>query len=59
MSRASEVLGFSTYQRTGFSLECCSIFNVPYTFTWVEDKEETERRAKMETEMKKRMGLYA
>ena len=59
MSRASEVLGFSTYQRTGSSLECTTIFNVPYTFTWVEDKEETERRAKMEAEFRARMGLYA
>jgi hypothetical protein len=57
MSRASEVLGFSTYKRTGFSLECCSIFNVPYTFTWVEDKEETERRAKIEAEFRARMGI--
>jgi hypothetical protein len=59
MSRASEVAGFSTYKRTGFSLECSTIFNVPYTFTWVEDKEETERRAKMEAEFRTRMGLYA
>lgn len=59
MSRASEVAGFSTYKRTGFSLECSTIYNVPYTFTWVEDKEETERRAKMEAEFRTRMGLYA
>jgi hypothetical protein len=57
MSRASEVLGFSTYQRTGFSLECTTIYNIPYTFTWVEDKEETERRAKMEAEFRARMGI--
>ncbi len=57
MSRASEVLGFSTYKRTGFSLECCSIYNIPYTFTWVEDKEETERRTKMEAEFRTRMGI--
>jgi hypothetical protein len=57
MSRASEIAAFSTYKRTGFSLECSTIYNVPYTFTWVEDKEETERRAKMEAEFRTRMGL--
>jgi hypothetical protein len=57
MSRASEIAAFSTYQRTGFSLECATIYNVPYTFTWVEDKEDTERRAKMEAEFRTRMGL--
>ena len=57
MSRASEIAGFSTYKRTGFSLECATIYNVPYTFTWVEDKEETERRAKMEAEFRTRMGI--
>jgi hypothetical protein len=57
MSRASEILGFSTYKRTGFSLECSTIYNVPYTFTWVEDKEESERRAKMEAEFRARMGI--
>jgi hypothetical protein len=59
MSRAAEIAGFSTYQRTGFSLECSTIYNIPYTFTWVEDKEESERRAKMEAEFRARMGLYA
>jgi len=59
MSRAAEIAGFSTYQRTGFSLECSTIYNIPYTFTWVEDKEETERRAKMEAEFRMSMGLYA
>ena len=57
MSRASEIAGFSTYKRTGFSLECATLYNVPYSFTWVEDKEETERRAKMEAEFRTRMGL--
>jgi hypothetical protein len=57
MSRAAEIAGFSTYKRTGFSLECATIYNVPYTFTWVEDKEETERRAKMEAEFRTRMGI--
>lgn len=59
MSRATEIAGFSTYQRTGFSLECSTIYNIPYTFTWVEDKEETERRAKMEAEFRMSMGFYA
>jgi hypothetical protein len=59
MSRASEIAGFSTYQRTGFSLECSTIYNIPYTFTWVEDKEETERQAKMQEEFRTRMGFYA
>jgi hypothetical protein len=59
MSRASEITGFSTYQRTGFSLECATLYNIPYSFTWVEDKEEKERRAKMEAEFRTRMGLYA
>ena len=54
MSRASDITGFSTYQRTGFSLECSTVYNVPYSFTWIEDKEETERRAKMEAEFRKR-----
>jgi hypothetical protein len=57
MSRASEITGFSTYKRTGFSLECARIYNVPYTFTWVEDKEESERRTKMEAEFRTRMGI--
>lgn len=59
MSRASEIAGFSTYQRTGFSLECSTIYNIPYTFTWVEDKEETERQAKIQEEFRTRMGVYA
>lgn len=57
MSRASEIAGFSTYKRTGFSLECATLYNIPYSFTWVEDKEETERRTKMEAEFRTRMGL--
>lgn len=36
MSRASEIISFSTYPRTGFSLECSTIYNVPYSFTCVE-----------------------
>jgi hypothetical protein len=44
MSRSAEILAFSTYHRTGFSLECSNIYNIPYTMTQVEDKEETARR---------------
>lgn len=58
MSRASDILGFSTYGRTGFSLECSTIYNIPYSFTWIEDKEETERRAKMEAEFRQRFGNF-
>ena len=43
MSRSEEILAFSTYQRTGFSLECSHIYGIPYTMTQVEDKEMTER----------------
>jgi hypothetical protein len=43
MSRSQEILGFSTYKRTGFSLECSHIYGIPYTMTQVEDKEMTER----------------
>ena len=50
MSRASEILGFSTYQRTGFSLECSILYNIPYSFTWVVDREETDRRDKKNAE---------
>ena len=57
MSRAADIAGFSTYGRTGFSLECSTIYNIPYTFTHIEDKEETERRAKMEAEFRRRMGI--
>jgi hypothetical protein len=44
MSRSAEILAFSTYERTGFSLECSHIYGIPYTMTQVEDKEETARR---------------
>jgi len=44
MSRSQEILAFSTYERTGFSLECANIYGIPYTMTQVEDKEETARR---------------
>lgn len=44
MSRSSEILAFSTYQRTGFSLECSNIYGIPYSMNVVEDKEETARR---------------
>jgi len=33
MSRAKEIHAFSTYHRTGFSLECSKVFLIPYTFT--------------------------
>jgi hypothetical protein len=44
MSRSQEILAFSTYERTGFSLECANIYGSPYTMNVVEDKEETARR---------------
>jgi hypothetical protein len=44
MSRSSGILAFSTYERTGFSLECSNIYGIPYVMTQVEDKEETKRR---------------
>jgi hypothetical protein len=53
MSRASDILGFSTYPRTGFSLECSILYNIPYSFTYVEDKEEKERQAKMQAEFRR------
>jgi hypothetical protein len=43
MSRSEEILAFSTYTRTGFSLECSNIYGIPYTMTQVEDKEMSER----------------
>jgi len=33
MSRASQIHAFSTYDRTGFSLECSKVYSVPYSFT--------------------------
>jgi hypothetical protein len=44
MSRSQEILAFSTYERTGFSLECANIYGIPYSMNVVEDKEETARR---------------
>jgi hypothetical protein len=44
MSRSSEILAFSTYHRTGFSLERSNIYGIPYSMNVVEDKEETARR---------------
>jgi len=33
MSRAEKIHAFSTYDRTGFSLECSKVYSIPYTFT--------------------------
>jgi len=33
MSRAGKIHAFSTYDRTGFSLECSKVYSIPYTFT--------------------------
>lgn len=33
LSRASKIHAFSTYDRTGFSLECSKVYSIPYTFT--------------------------
>jgi len=61
MSRSEEILAFSTYQRTGFSLECANIYGIPYTMTRVEDKEMTERirlqREQFESFMKLRESI--
>jgi hypothetical protein len=54
MSRSEQILAFSTYERTGFSLECANIYGIPYTMTQVEDKEETKRRE----EQRKQMEAY-
>jgi hypothetical protein len=35
MSRAETIHAFSTYDRTGFSLECSKVYSIPYTFTKV------------------------
>ena len=33
MARAAAISAFSTYDRTGFSLECSKVYSIPYTFT--------------------------
>lgn len=33
LSRAAKIHAFSTYDRTGFSLECSKVYSIPYTFT--------------------------
>lgn len=33
LSRAETIHAFSTYDRTGFSLECSKVYSIPYTFT--------------------------
>jgi hypothetical protein len=35
MSRATAIHAFTTYQRTGFSLECSKVYGIPYTVTVV------------------------
>ena len=35
MSRAAAIHAFTTYQRTGFSLECSKVYGIPYTVTVV------------------------
>ena len=35
LSRAEKIHAFSTYDRTGFSLECSKVYSIPYTFTKV------------------------
>jgi len=35
MSRAAKIHAFTTYQRTGFSLECSKVYGIPYTVTTV------------------------
>lgn len=35
LSRASQIHAFSTYDRTGFSLECSKVYSIPYTFKQV------------------------
>jgi hypothetical protein len=35
MSRATAIHAFTTYQRTGFSLECSKVYEIPYTVTTV------------------------
>jgi hypothetical protein len=58
MSRSAEILAFSTYQRTGFSLECSNIYKIPYSMTQVEDKEETARREEQRKQFEAMMRRY-
>jgi hypothetical protein len=58
MSRSSEILAFSTYERTGFSLECSNIYGIPYTMTTVEDKEQTKRREEQRRQFESMMRRY-
>jgi hypothetical protein len=58
MSRSSEILAFSTYHRTGFSLECSNIYGIPYSITQVEDKEETARREAQQKQFEAMMRRY-
>jgi hypothetical protein len=58
MSRSSEILAFSTYQRTGFSLECSNIYGIPYSMNVVEDKEETVRREAQQKQFEAMMRRY-
>jgi hypothetical protein len=58
MSRSAEILAFSTYQRTGFSLECSNIYKIPYSMNVVEDKEETVRREEQQKQFEAMMRRY-
>jgi hypothetical protein len=58
MSRSSEILAFSTYERTGFSLECSNIYGIPYSMNVVEDKEETKRREEQRKQMESYFRRY-
>ena len=58
MSRSSEILAFTTYERTGFSLECSNIYGIPYSITKVEDKEETARREEQRRQFESMMRRY-
>ena len=58
MSRSSEILAFTTYERTGFSLECSNIYEIPYSITKVEDKEETARREEQRRQFESMMRRY-
>ena len=58
MSRSQEILAFSTYERTGFSLECSNIYGIPYTMNVVEDKEETARREEQRKQFEAFMKRY-
>lgn len=58
MSHSSEILAFTTYERTGFSLECSNIYGIPYSITKVEDKEETARREEQRRQFESMMRRY-